>query len=101
VKARPDIAKFIASLFSDDPIRNKIMNAIEKLETCIDSGEQLEKDRIPRYYIKRYGVTNLFVLRLDSTKRLIYTIMSDGTEITANIIEIFLDHKSYEDRFGY
>lgn len=61
----------------------------------------MKKDKIPPFYIREYGVHNLYVLRLDSACRLIYTLIFDGVGISINIVEVFLDHKQYERRFRY
>jgi Txe/YoeB family toxin of Txe-Axe toxin-antitoxin module len=101
VRALPGIARFILALSPEDSLGKKIANAMDKLEEDAKAGTQVEKDKIPKYYSKRHNVSNLFVLRLDEEKRLVYTIQSDGKTITANILDIFSDHKSYENRFGY
>ena len=67
----------------------------------IFAGSQVEKDKIPHYYIEKYGISNLFVFRLDSGRRLIYSLIADANGISVNIIEVFLNHKQYEKRFGY
>ncbi len=101
VNAVPEIANLISGLQSDNYFKLKIEKALDKLKENAIAGKQIEKNRIPSFYINRYHVTNIFVLRLDNSRRLIYTLISDKNGVTANIVDLFLDHKSYESRFGY
>lgn len=64
------------------------------------AGERIEKRKFPRCYVQKYGVNNLYKFNLDSRTRLIYTLVAEETEILIIVIEI-LDHKKYEERFGY
>ena len=56
--------------------------------------------KFPRYYIQKYGVNNLYKFNLDSRTRLIYTLIADELGVAVVVLEI-LDHKKYEERFGY
>lgn len=88
------------SLGSDDFIYRCIELMSEALlENCM-AGNQIQRRNIPRYYVSKYGVNNLYRYRLPSGYRGIYTIlMNDGT-VQSWILEI-LDHKTYDNRFGY
>jgi len=54
----------------------------------------------PDKYVKKHDITNLFRYQLPDGYRLVYTIMSQGKEITCVLLEVF-NHKEYEKRFGY
>ncbi len=101
VNATPRIVTLISGLSDDDPFRIKIDNALDKLKENFFVGNQVEKSKIPRFYVTKYHVSNLFVLRLDLSRRLIYTLISNKDGIAVIIVDIFLDHKAYETRFGY
>jgi hypothetical protein len=60
----------------------------------------MERKKYPRYYVQKYGVNNLYKFNLDSRTRLIYTLVAEETGVAAVVLEV-LDHKKYEERFGY
>ncbi len=63
-------------------------------------GIQIPKRLIPKVYIKKYGIDNLWKYDLPKGWRLIYSVAGDGILIISIIIEWF-DHKEYERRFKY
>ena len=65
------------------------------------ASELIRKSLIPKYYIKNFGVNNLYRLRLDRKRRLCYTVVADEEEVKVVVLEVFPDHKSYSRRFGY
>jgi len=46
------------------------------------------------------GVNNLYKFNLNSRVRLIYTLVADESGVAVVVLEI-MDHKKYEERFGY
>ena len=101
VNAIPEVAEFISRLSRGSDLWVLCRKALVALGGNIFAGVQVEKDRIPRFYVEKYGVTNLCVFRLDASRRLVYTWISDANGVSVNILEVFLDHKKYEKRFGY
>jgi hypothetical protein len=73
---------------------------LAKLTFNPQAGKHIPKRLIPREYIIRYGVTNLWKLNLDSYWRLIYTLSGDRVNVYSIVLEV-LDHKSYNRKFGY
>jgi len=65
-------------------------------------GNPISKRLIPREYVVKYGVNNLFRIELPNFWRMLYTLRTKDNqiEIIAFVIEI-LDHKKYNKRFGY
>ena len=77
-----------------------IDKGIAKLIEDYNTGQKIQKRLWPRYYKQKYGINNLWRLRLDNYWRMIYTILSEEIRIEAIILEV-LNHKVYEKRFGY
>jgi hypothetical protein len=77
-----------------------IQNVISILKENVHYGRQWEKDQIPKKYIDKYGVRNLWRVELPLRWRLIYTMGSSEIEII-NLILDFYDHKQYDKVFGY
>ena len=77
-----------------------IDKAIVKLKQDREAGKRIPKRLIPREYVVKYGVTNLWKLNLDRYWRMIYTIVGDQIRLVSVIIEV-LNHKRYDRKFGY
>lgn len=79
----------------------KIINqAFDNIEENAFCGVQLTKRLIPREYIEKYCIKNLWKYDLPKGWRLIYSITNDEIVVVSLILEWF-DHKDYERRFNY
>ena len=88
------------SLSADAPLKKSILKAISDLNQNAFCGEKIKKQLIPKEYIKKYNLKNLYWHKLSKDWRLVYSIFADQVEILALIIEYF-DHKNYKRRFNY
>lgn len=77
-----------------------INNAIVILEKNAYAGTHIKKALIPKEYISKYDVHNLWKFNLPKGWRLIYSVGHDEVIVICLIIEWF-DHKNYERRFKY
>ena len=77
-----------------------IDKGVAKLKRDREAGKRIPKRLIPREYVVKYGVTNLWKLNLDRYWRMIYTIVGDEVRLVNIIIEV-LNHKKYDRKFGY
>ena len=73
-----------------------LVRAFEDIEENAFCGIQIPQRIIP----KDYNVTTLFKYDLPKAWRLLYTIETNEILIISVILE-WLDHKEYEQRFGY
>jgi uncharacterized protein YwgA len=67
------------------------------------SGNPISK-RLPiyRYFCEKYGITNLFLIKLTNEARAFYTNTSkDEFNILQIILEVHKTHKEYERKGGY
>lgn len=88
-------------LKDDDPIKKAMRRAINDLRENAFSGIQIPKRLMPREYVQKYGINNLWKYDLPRGWRLLYTVTTDNeVELISAILEWF-DHKDYERRFGY
>lgn len=94
------LENYFLSLPDNNPIKKGIQKTISKLKENVFCGEQIEKRLIPKEYIQKYSIDNLWWYPLPDAWRLVYSIATNKSEILAVIIEYF-DHKNYENRFGY
>ena len=84
----------------NSPIKKGIQKAISKIKENAFCGERIEKRKIPKEYINKYRIDNLWWYPLPNGWRLVYSLATTQSEILAVIIEYF-DHKNYAQRFGY
>ncbi|MBU3896634.1 MAG: hypothetical protein KJ697_01730 [Nanoarchaeota archaeon] len=95
------LEKEIGSLNENNPTRKAISKAVAELKTNAFTGVQLPKRLIPKYYIQKYKINNLWKYDMPGGWRLLYTVTKNNEiEIISAIIEWF-DHKDYERRFNY
>jgi len=77
-----------------------IKNKIEVLKLNPDYGDNISKNLIPRDYIEKYQITNLYRVEIAHYWRMLYTIRGDQIEVICFILDI-IDHKAYNKKFGY
>lgn len=63
-------------------------------------GFHIEKNKIPKEYILKYDINNLWKVNLSGAWRMIYTIRGSEIEIISLILDI-INHKEYERKFSY
>jgi len=63
-------------------------------------GVCVRKKQIPRYYVDRWSVNNLYKCNLRKGWRLIYALLGTEKGIVVSELEV-LPHDEYERRFGY
>ncbi len=82
-------------------ILNAVNQKIELIKANPHYGVGIQKKLIPKEYMMKYGVTNLFRVELPNFWRMLYTLTAEGEiEIIAFILDI-IDHKAYNKKFGY
>ena len=64
------------------------------------AGTILQKKKIPKIYIQKYGIDNLYKMNLSGNHRLIYTLIALDEGVCPHIIEV-MTHQEYNERFGY
>lgn len=101
INATPKMAQFAQSLEKGCYLDKVISKAKQELSENMFCGEPVQKKQIPKHYIQKYELDNLYVMDLDSDKRLTYTLLSNGVGVGVYVLEVFLSHKDYEMRFGY
>lgn len=106
-----------ALYFADDQVRQTFFNLPEgraeereiydQLNVVFDTiaanpfcGIQVPKRLIPKAYLTKYGIDNLWKYKFHKNWRLMYSVAGDGTQLITLVLE-WLPHKEYERRFGY
>jgi len=76
---------------------NQAMDNLEKNAFC---GIQVSKKLIPKEYLQKYTIRNLWKYDLPRGWKLIYSITREEIIVLSLIMEWF-DHNEYEKRFKY
>ena len=79
---------------------SSIENKKEELQKNPFYGVQIPKNLIPRIYIERYDVENLWKCNLSLAWRAIYFIKGERERIFVSIVGL-VDHSTYDKIFGY
>ena len=79
-----------------------INKKVELIKANFHYGQPINKSKIPAEYRRKYGVTNLFWVKLPHAWRMLYSLAGDEREIEiiAFVVDI-VDHKKYSRKFGY
>ena len=89
------------SLPENDFLKKTIKRAVKDLKQNAFTGIQIPKRLIPKDYIRKYEINNLWKYDLPKGWRLLYTVTSENeVELISAILEWF-DHKNYERKFKY
>ncbi|RLI42237.1 hypothetical protein DRO59_04705 [Candidatus Bathyarchaeota archaeon] len=76
-KRKPPVAVYLerkvngiySSLSEEDDFRKAINKGLDALKENMFAGEIVKRKQIPKYYIKKFGVNNLYRLKLDRKRR--------------------------------
>ena len=79
-----------------------ITQKIQLIKTNPHYGNPIAKKLIPKNYLEKYEITNLFRIELPNYWRMLYTLTDNETkiEIIAFILDI-IDHPTYDKKFRY
>ena len=77
-----------------------LVRAFKDIENDAFCGIQIPKKLIPKEYIKKYNIKNVWKYNLPNAWRLLYSIESEGIVVISIILE-WMKHKDYERRFKY
>jgi Txe/YoeB family toxin of Txe-Axe toxin-antitoxin module len=99
-KVKESFEKLKESKTEDKQLYKWICSAFANLETNVFCGIQIPKKLIPKVYVEKYGIDNLWKYDLPCGWRLIYSVANNEINILSIILEWF-NHKDYEKRFGY
>jgi len=85
---------------SDSKLYKFILRAFEDIEENVFCGIQLPKKLIPKEYLKKFNVRNVWKYNLPGAWRLLYSVEGRNLIILSIVLE-WMDHKTYERRFKY
>ncbi len=95
-----ELSEVYKNLREGDELKRMIDEMSDILMENWMSGNKIQKNRIPKYYMTKHDVKNLYRYQLRGGFRGIYTILVEGDQTFSWILDV-LDHGEYERRFGY
>jgi len=99
-KLKTAYEKLQSSKSEDQQLHEWLHRAFEDLAQNAFCGIQIPKKQIPKMYIKKYRIDNLWKYNLPNAWRLLYSVARDEVLVISIILE-WLPHKEYERRFNY
>jgi Txe/YoeB family toxin of Txe-Axe toxin-antitoxin module len=84
----------------DSDLKKHLVRAFDDVVENPFCGIQIPKKLIPKEYVKKFGVKNVWKYNLPGAWRLIYSVESGTINLITIILE-WMDHKSYERRFNF
>ena len=84
----------------DQELYRHIENAFNNIKEDPVCGIKIPQRLIPREWVKKFAVNNLYKYNLPDAWRLFYSLVGSQIEIVAIILGCF-DHKEYERLFHY
>lgn len=99
-KVKESFEKLKDSKTEDRKLYDWINRAMDDLEENAFCGIQIPKKLIPKIYVEKYGIDNLWKYDLPRGWRLIYSV-ANGEVCVLSIILEWMSHKDYERRFQY
>lgn len=95
------LEKSFNELNEADSVKKALIRAINTLQEDAFSGRNVKKNLIPKTFIQKYGINNLWIYNLPDGWRMLYTLTpSEEVEIIAVILE-WISHKDYERLFRF
>ncbi len=83
-------------------LSNAIQSKADAIKANSHYGDPIAKPLIPAEYKTKYGITNLFRVKLPQFWRMRYHLTNADTpdEVIALVVDI-IDHPTYDKKFGY
>ena len=99
-KLKESFERLKESKTEDKKLYEWINRALDDLEENAFCGIQVAKRLIPKVYIQKYEIDNLWKYDLPKGWRLLYSVSNNEVSVLSIILE-WMDHKEYERRFRY
>lgn len=100
-KVKKSFEKLKNSKTENKSLYRYIDRALNDLEENAFCGIQIPKKIIPKEYIKKYKIDNLWKYNLPNAWRLLYSVASSGEIVVLSIVIEWMNHKNYEKKFKF
>ena len=99
--AEDKIKKSVERLEKEDSdFYRHIRNAFLNIQEDVNCGIKIPKKLIPKEWIKKYEINNLYWYQLPNAWRFLYSLVGSKVKVIAIILGCY-NHKNYERLFNY
>jgi Txe/YoeB family toxin of Txe-Axe toxin-antitoxin module len=96
-----ELSESFNKLKEEDPLKKGLKKAIKNIQEDAFSGRNVKKELIPKEFIQKYEINNLWIYNLPNSWRMFYVITpSEEIEIIAVVLD-WMNHKDYEKLFKF
>jgi hypothetical protein len=89
------------SLKDNDPTKKALIKAIKDIQENCYCGRNVKKNLIPRIFIEKHGLNNLWIYNLPSAWRMLYSLTNSGNVELIAVVLDWMNHKDYERLFKF
>jgi hypothetical protein len=86
---------------TEPELAKQLLKAKEDILENAFCGIQIQKDLIPKEYIQKYNINNLWKYNLPNAWRLLYSITTPNKIEIISVVLDWVSHKYYERILGY
>ena len=84
----------------DESLLRHIKNALENIKEDPTCCIKISKRLIPKEWVKKYRINNLYKYNLPNAWRLFYSLIGNDVEVIAILLGC-MNHRDYERKFRY
>ena len=84
-----------------DPVKKGLIRAIRDIQQNSFVGRNVKKSLIPKIFIQKYGISNLWIYNLPNGWRMLYSLTNSEELAIIAVILDWLNHKDYERLFKF
>jgi hypothetical protein len=95
------MSKMALSSKSERIMLTSLLRKIELIKQNPSYGQAIAKRLMPKEYIKKYRIKNLYRVELPFFWRMLYSLGDDGNITIIALIVDIIDHKQYNKKFKY
>ncbi|MBT4165895.1 hypothetical protein HOE04_02545 [archaeon] len=99
-KIQKAFEELLKSHSDEKKIYNWLVRAFKDIEENAFCGIQIPKRLIPKHYINKCKINNLWKYNLPNAWRLLYSVENQEIFVVSIILD-WMDHKTYERTFNY
>jgi len=106
---KPDKIKFVDKslekvfneLKDNDSVKKALVKAFKNIKENSYCGRNVKKKLIPKKFIEKYKINNLWIYNLPSAWRLLYSLTTSGEIELIAVVLNWMNHKDYERLFRF
>jgi len=96
-----DLESEFYGMSDKDPLKKALIRAIEHLKEDSHAGRNVKKKLIPKEFIRKYNLKNIWIYNLPDAWRMIYSLTTGGELEVISVILDWMNHKDYEKLFKF